>query len=187
MHVPSSKQEAQIVLSGTHSHYSWIEWSSPSAYLYDFIHAFPEIVLRKYVAITACDSGPLVPTDQERQDGWFAEGEIAYSGPIGDVDAIPNDQFDEWYIFPIWTKIPKIEVFINYAVFSLSDPKELFARLDAQMIAARHQEQERFWQQLIELEPESYLAEGERLIFVTLNHVLFTAVAGWRGTQTGSE
>jgi hypothetical protein len=175
------------MVSGVHGDYSWIEWSSPSAYLYDFIHAFPEIVLQKYIVVTACDSGPLVPTDQERQDGWFAEGEIAYSGPIGDVDAIPNDQFDEWYIFPRLTKIPDIEVFINYAVFSLSDAKKLFPHWDAAMIAERHQAQERFWQQLIELAPESYLAEGERLIFVTRDHALFASVREWHSTEIDRE
>jgi hypothetical protein len=53
--------------SGTHDNYYWIEWSSPSVFLYDFIHAFPATVMQKYIAVTACDSGPLVPTDQERQ------------------------------------------------------------------------------------------------------------------------
>jgi hypothetical protein len=85
------------------------------------------------------------------------------------------------------TKIPKSEVFINYAVFSLSDPKELFPRWNAEMIDARRKEQERFWQQLIELAPESYLAEGEQLIFVTRNQTLFAAVAGWLGTQADRE
>jgi hypothetical protein len=170
------------MISGTHGDYSWIEWSSPSGYLYDFIHAFPEIVLQKYIAVTSCDSGPLVPTDEERQDGWFSEGEIAYNGPIGDINAIPNDQFDEWYIFSQMSKLPPIEVFINYGVFSLSDPKELFSGWDAAMVANRYQQQERFWQQLTELAPESYLAEGERLIFVTRDQTLFGAVAGWPGT-----
>jgi hypothetical protein len=173
--------------SGTHGNYYWIEWSSPSVFLHDFIHAFPSVVMQKYIAVTTCDSGPFVPTDQEHQDGWFAESDIAYSPQIVDVEAIPNDQFDEWYIFPILTKIPTIEIFINYAVFSLGDPKELFPHWDAQMIAALRKEQERFWQQLIELTPESYLAEGEQLIFVTRNRTLFAAVAQWPSIQADRE
>jgi hypothetical protein len=134
------------------------------------------------MAVTSCDSGPLLPTDEERQNGWFAEDEVAYNGPIGDVNAIPNDQFDEWYIFPQKRKLPPIEVFINYGVFSLGDPTKLFSSWDAAMIADRYHQQERFWEQLLQLAPESYLAEGERLIFVTRDQTLFRVVAGWLRT-----
>jgi hypothetical protein len=176
-----------IMLSGTHGKYFWIEWSSPTAFLYDFVSAFPQIVINKYLAVTSCDSGPLRPSEQERQEGWFAEYDIAYSPKIDNISAIPNDQFDEWYIFPSLTLLPTMEVFINYGVFSLSNPKLLFPEWSPQLIAARCEEQERFWQQLNLITPESYVAEGDRLLFVTRDPSLFAQVAGWPMTELTGE
>jgi hypothetical protein len=59
----------------------------------------PEVALGKYIAITSIDSGTLVPTDEEKADGWESRGQIAYCPKVESVESLPRAGYDEWYIF----------------------------------------------------------------------------------------
>ena len=87
-----------------------------------------------------------------------------------DVASIPYDQYDEWYIFITPTTFENYEVFVNYGGFSLHDSE--FEEM-----------QERFWQQLEYIAPESFLAEGDNLIYVTKDFSLFKQIFLWENNK----
>ena len=149
---------------GKHGNYFWVEWSD--CFLKDLLSAFPQIVLDKYMVNTSFDSGSLTLAPEEKEKGWRKYNELVLSPPIVDVTDIPNDQYDEWYVFTSPTTFENYEAFINYGGFSLQD------------YLAEHQE--RFWQQLEHLAPESFLAEGDNLICVTNNKSLFNEISLWK-------
>jgi hypothetical protein len=138
----------------------------------------PEVALGKYIAITSIDSGTLVPTDEEKADGWESRGQIAYCPKVESVESLPRAGYDEWYIFgspaALSTshlaenvfEVPQgqghVSVLVNYC-FALDRPemKDL-ATL--------------FWQQIEWIRPESYVADGEYLNSVSVNKTLFATV-----------
>jgi hypothetical protein len=88
--------ESIVPEAGTHREYGWIV---ADPHLDDLLRLVPEIVLGKYVAVTSIDSGPLIPTDEEREAGWESRGGIAYSPRITGVEVLPRDGWDEWWVF----------------------------------------------------------------------------------------
>ncbi len=145
---------------GNYKNYYWVEWQERNKFLRNLLSKFPQIVLGKYLVNTSFDSGSLMLDDEEIAQGWHKYNDLAISSSITDVKSIHSDQYDEWYIFNSPKTFDNYEVFVNYGGFSLHNPtyKEL---------------QERFWQQLEYLTPESFLAEGDHLICVTKDVNLF--------------
>jgi len=85
-----------MVNTGSHGGYQWLV---AHHHLADLLGLCPEIVLGKYIAVTSCDSGPLILNTQELATGWESRKGIAYSPRVLDVDTLPREQFDEWYLF----------------------------------------------------------------------------------------
>jgi hypothetical protein len=145
---------------------------------FDLLQLCPEVVLGKYVAVTSIDSGQLVPTEQQVASGWQSRGEIAYSPKIQNIKELPHAGWDEWYIFEnapdLGTshlgenifEVPQqqghVSVFVNYG-FALHTPE-------------RSSLSKLFWEQLVRIRPESYLADNDYLSFVTMNKTLFASV-----------
>lgn len=145
---------------------------------FDLLQVCPDVVLGKYVAITSCDSGPLVSTDEEKAAGWKNRGNIAYSPKVQNVGSLPRADYDEWYIFSDPTdlgtghvgenifEVPQdqghVSVFVNYG-FALHPPER--AKLT-----------DFFWPQLARINPESYVADNDYLTFVSANKALFVSV-----------
>lgn len=156
------------------------EWLVCRANATDLLRLCPEVVLGRYVAVTSLDSGPVCLNDIDRAAGWEFAGGIAYSPKIQQVEMLPRDQFDEWYVFvqpanlgeaaPSPQNIFESEIeqgkvhrFVNFGGFALHAPEDAdLARL--------------FWQQLDWIHPESYMADGDYLNFVSANKQLFNAV-----------
>jgi hypothetical protein len=157
------------LITGSHDAYQWIVWHSQ--FLRDLISAVPSIVTGKQIIITSFDSGPFTPSADETNRGWSVHSGLAYSPLITRIDALPYDQYDEWYIYPTPTRIGTPEVFINYAGFRLQ-----YEAADIEM----NRLLERFWLQLKGLAPESYLAEGDNLIFATRNIGLYEQARRWK-------
>ena len=151
--------------TGKCGNYFWVEWQDD--FLGDLLSAFPQLVLGKHLVNTSFDSGSLTLAPEEIEQGWRKHNKLALSPPIADISQIPKDHYDEWYVFASPTTFEDYKVFVNYGGFSLHDfPAEF---------------QERFWQQLEHLAPESFLAEGEHLICVTKNESLYNQVSLWEG------
>ena len=152
--------------TGQRGTYAWIVWNAQ--FLGDLIRTFPELVVGKYVVITAFDSGPLVLSEEEQQRGWHLYGGFAHSPRIHTLADLPYDQYDEWYIAPTQLSFAQCEVFVNYGGFRLQDAAELAAL------------QARFWQQLDDIAPETYLAEGDNLVVATRDVALVERMRQWQ-------
>src|SRR5260370_33469303 len=63
------------------------------------LQAIPEFVFDRIVLVSACDSGPLRLTPHELSDGWRQSERLALSPKSPAPWAIPQGQWDEWYIF----------------------------------------------------------------------------------------
>ena len=159
---------------GSENQYEWLVTDEQ----FDLLQICPDVVFGKYVAITSFDSGPLVPTDEEKAAGWESRGEITYSPKVQNVASLPRAEYDEWYIFgsPIDLgpshlrenvfEVPQeaghVRVFVNYG-FALHPPERAsLANL--------------FWPQMARIRPESYVADNDFLTFVSMNKTVFASV-----------
>jgi hypothetical protein len=157
------------MITGHRGVFQWIVWNSQ--FLGELVSAVPQIAIGKYVVISSFDSGPFVPSAEEIERGWIFKSGLAYSPQIRTPDDLPHDQYDEWYIYPWKREINPPEVFINYADFRLR-----YYAADIEW----HGLLERFWRQMELLQPESYLAEGDSLIFVTRDAGLYEQAMEWK-------
>jgi hypothetical protein len=171
---------------GAHGDYQWL--SMVDCHISTLLRLCPDVVLDKYLAITAIDSGTLKLTDQERADGWwtddtakvftgtswsspeYSDGRVAYSPRLTSIHGLPNEThdeccggFNEWYVFEQPPKPAEMEVFVNWGGFSLYDPNYQWCA-------------DRLWEQMARLASESYIAEGSVFTFATRNQSLFASV-----------
>jgi hypothetical protein len=159
--------------------YWWID--SQQGQLADLLRGCPQVLLGRHVAVTACDSGPLSLAEGEQEAGWGSEARIAFSPPIHSVEQLPRGGFDEWYVFAAPVRLADAEVFVNHANFSLLVPPSA-----DETASWLRQLQGRFWAQLRRLRPESFLAEGDRLVFVTRDRGLYDiSLAVLQATEEG--
>jgi hypothetical protein len=158
--------------SGKHGTFFWAQ--KPNGRLDRLLGHCPALVEEKFVIVTSLDSGPLRLQPNELAAGWTQSGQLAYSPRIARADAIPREGYDEWYIFTGPPQVQVDEVFAN-SHFELhgrdSDPGKpqwWFEHLQ--------EKQERFWNQIARLQPQSYVAEGDLLTVATQDHALFESV-----------
>jgi hypothetical protein len=145
------------VTSGRHNDYYWIQWEG--AFLNTLLRHVPDIVLGRYLVNTSFDSGSLTLSDEEQQQGWRTVGVLTYSPRITDLWEVPHDQYDEWLVFSKPCEVQTWQPLVNHCGVSLTDP-------DCEA------DQQKLWSQLESARPESYLAEGDRLFFITRNQQL---------------
>jgi hypothetical protein len=161
---------------GSDGAYKWLVTDTN----FDLLQLCPEIVLGKYVAITSIDSGWLRPTEKEIAAGWQSRAKIAYSPKIEIAQDVPHEWYDEWYIFDTPTDLGTshleenifevthdhghLSVFVNYG-FALHPPE----RAHKDLVTL-------FWEQIMRIRPESYVADNDYLTFVTRNEPVFASV-----------
>ena len=168
-----------IWATGSHGPFQWLTTGQHD--LGTVLQLCPQAFLGKYVAVTSFDSGPLVPKDEELSLGWQTRNHIAYSPEIKSVEKLPYGYcggFDEWYVFNASTDLGRlvegnifeaqlqsghVAVFVNYGGFALHAPM-MQDLLDL------------FWPQLERISPESYVADGDVLNFVSRDKDLFASV-----------
>ena len=159
---------------GSQGPYQWLVTDQD----FDLLQIYPDVVLGKYIAVTSFDSGPLMPTEEEKAAGWESRGKIAYSPKVQNIVSLPRADYDEGYIFdaPIDLgishlgenvfEVPQehghVSDFVNYG-FALDPPQRAsLATL--------------FWPQMMRIRPESYVADNDYLTFVSANKALFSRV-----------
>jgi hypothetical protein len=163
-----------MLTTGSQGAYQWLVTDQE----FDFLKLCPEVIVGKYIAVTSIDSGEFVPNDSELKAGWQSRCGIAYSPRILNVEELPREGWDEWYIFTnpadLGTshltenifEVPHesghVSDFVNYR-FALHDTN-------------RRVLVDLFWQQLAWIRPESYVADSDYLNFVTADKTLFTLV-----------
>jgi hypothetical protein len=135
----------------------------------------PQVVLGRYLAVTSFDSGSLLPNEDQVLAGWENRAGIGFSPKIESVEKLPHDLYDEWYafksprvlrdlsdgnVFETSIEAGQVAAFVNFGGFSLHSP-EMKALADL------------FWMQLELIEPESFIADGSLLNFVTRDEQIF--------------
>jgi hypothetical protein len=166
-----------MIHSGTTGDYHWIVSSAPIDSLVEFIVRFHK-ALR--LCITAFDGGPLRPSPDEFAAGWTIQNAVMVSPPICDGVAIPRDQYDEWYIVsqPLVATF-QLEVFVNFGSFTLVPFAELYKTFDSTWEKPDDwlgPIQERFWSQIEQIRPETYVAMGDNDVVVSRNPQFIRAV-----------
>jgi len=157
---------------GVHGDYRWLETSAHE--IYDVLHVCPAVVAAKHVVITSSGSGPLQPTEEERRRGWRVHGNSVHI-PVGEnVSAIPFEVFHEWYIFSADSPLRDYKVFVKSDWFTLGPAQALYPRSGTGFDLKRMQRW--FWQEIERVHPESYLACGQNLKFVTREAAHFNQV-----------
>ncbi len=162
--------------TGARGPYWWLTASEQD--MGSLLATCPRLVMDKYLAVTSFDSGPLALSEEEIAAGWRGCNGIAYSPKVLSVEKLPHELYDEWYVFQspaelgqAWkddlTEAPSrsghVAIFVNYGGFGLfSSPANSLIDL--------------FWRQLVEIQPESFIANGDLLNFVTRDKDLFAAV-----------
>lgn len=108
------------------------------------------------------DSGPLAPSEEEQKQGWSTDGEILFSPPLSNKVDIPYGQYDEWYLSKTKLNFPdRFDRFVNYSGFNLSPESEFNPEI-----------LNRFWIQLVDINPDTYVAIGDNDIVVSKNETL---------------
>jgi len=163
-----------MIAVGSRGVYDWLVTDQQ----FDLLQVSPEVVLGKYIAITSIDSGALVLGDKEKTVGWASRERIAYSPKIESVEGLPRAGWDEWYIFGSLTNLGTSHLAEN--IFEVPQEQGHLSVLVNYGFALHRPEMDDlitlFWQQIERLRPESYMADHDYLIFVSLNKTLFARV-----------
>jgi len=140
-----------------------LEWSEawdPS--LTDLLQLAPELVVGKQIAITSCDSGPYVPSEEELGAGWSRRETTAISREIEQPTELPAPGFDEWYV---------------YDSAPLDCPKRNHVNRYGFSVFDEGIETESFWEQIRKSGPLHILGAGTpNMFFVTRDRDSFERV-----------
>lgn len=155
---------------GNSHNYWWLEGTDLG--IGDLVNACPEIFVNRTVAITAFDSGPIKPNDNEKSKGWYSKGNVFYAKNVITPSELPYEQFDEWYIFDELVEFTPGDLFVNYGGFCLSDTTERWVNADPTWCKKALNEtdnyikerQKKFWHFVEKVAPRIFLLDGDLLI-----------------------
>ncbi len=179
---------------GYHGGYHWLSGASQDISV--VLRACPDVVIGKYLAVTSIDSGGLNLTADEKSRGWwtardarvfteislsgrrYSNAAVAYSPLLSSIHGLPNEThdeccagFDEWYVFDHAPVAAEMEVYVNWGGFRLGD-------------GAFRQWIDRFWEQMVRIGAESYIANGTDFNFATRNREIFDCLNASFSTQS---
>lgn len=157
--------------TGQSTDYFWIVSSFDTSGLIEIIRKHHK---NQILYISAFDGGSITPTQEEREIGWRSMGNVMASPPLQEMTTVPHEQYDEWYLSHSKLIFPKDqEVFVNNGDFNLANPIELTKDDDPTWERGRYDFlysiQERFWQQMTLIDPETYVSTGNHDIVVSKN------------------
>jgi hypothetical protein len=129
--------------------YHVLDWRNERGFnITELWQKFPELVLGRHLVNTSSDSGFLTLSNSERADGWRMVGQLAHSPKIRSTDQIPHHQYDEWLVFDHAVEVEQFETMVNYGSFTPVD-------------FDWDEKRERFWEQVIRLQPLHVIAEND--------------------------
>ena len=145
---------------GAHDSYEWLVTEHA---LEDVLSICPELVVGKYLAITAADSGDLVPDSQQMAAGWKNSGRIAYSPKITSLNVLHQEGWDEWYVFERETNLGRIAD--NANIFESAIKQGEVWRFVNFNLGLHKTEMDSlatlFWEQLETIHPQVYIADSD--------------------------
>lgn len=154
---------------GKHGRWRWFVSRSQ-------IRDLPRLVLREHAGqrlwITTFDSGTITPNAEQVAAGWKVVDDAMVSPPLAEGIEIPCDECDEWYIFSDdRPRLRGFEEFVNSGGFNLADPRAMAESFDPTWERSDlnwlYPIQKRFWQQIDNLSPVSYVGTGSNTVVVT--------------------
>lgn len=153
----------RVTRTGERAGYWIVEWNDGTdAAIGDLVFGCPELLLGRRVAIASCDSGAYTPTDEECTAGWSQIGALAVSPLVTAVSQLPMPGFDEWYVYDELLRFEAHANFVNRAGFSPLNVDDPYT--------------EKFWEQVVKLEPLHVLGSGTPCLFlVTRDKTAFEA------------
>src|SRR5262245_27310669 len=117
-----------MVHIGKYRGYDWLATGAQIESLGDLMRQYHP---GSFLCVTAFDGGPLRLDDDEISRGWRAQGDVMISPPLNESIDLPQDQYDEWYIFPLAAfPEPAPEIFVNYGGFTLVSSEDLYKTFD---------------------------------------------------------
>ena len=168
---------SSIIASGTRGEFWWLVTDCSLA---ELVQAVPQIVVGKYVAVVAFDSGPLEVTPRQIADGWESRHGIVYTPALSDVNAIPQGVgYEEWYVLSSRRDIGRRE-FREQNIFEPCGEDTVFAFVNRHFGPDHHDPQvlEIFWAQLHRIRPLVYIGDtAAATCFVTTDRGLYDAVS----------
>ena len=168
----------RVLASGANEVYRWLVSKHTQE---EFLKLCSFAVAGRYIAVTACDSGPLQLSQEETNAGWKAENGIAYSPRVDSTVVLPTQMYDEWYVFREPQDLGQVSRFEG----NIFDPPlkkgQLGLFVNYHLALHRTDLSERpltdlFWFQIGWIQPESYVSDSDFLTFVSRDHTLFEAV-----------
>lgn len=154
------------------------EWLVTEHALEDVLSICPELVVGKYLAITAADSGQLVPNSEQVAAGWRNSDGIAYSPKITSLNALQPEGWDEWFVFENEMIVGRIADGANIFESSIKQGEVWrfvnfnfgLHRAEMNSLAAL------FWKQIETIQPQVYIADSDyHLSIVSSDRPLFAA------------
>lgn len=171
--------------TGRRGNYFWIEDESSS--IADLKSSVPEVVLGKYLIVTAIDDRP--PYFAHRD--WFLHDDLALNPSVKSIDDVPTGDRDEWYVFTRAPLLEPFEVFVTTPHFSLKEfdngrtPSDIEKQNENDEPSPIIELQYRFWNQLELKAVETYAGFGDQLMVATRNETIFEMLIT-RLVDTGS-
>jgi hypothetical protein len=173
--------------TGQTADYYWLDAISPIeawTSLESLLEVCPEFVLKKYLVITAWDSGPVKLKGEDFKKGWLKHDRLAINPSVQSVNDIPYIGYDEWYIFQETPLLEPFKVFVNDWIFSLGDPEVPGMEAESAVAGNRgtgdveklRELQELFWLQLELKKVETYISSGHRFILATREKELYKRI-----------
>ncbi len=167
--------------SGEFDIYKWIQVDKVQ--LSDLLKYCADIFIGKSLAISAFDSGPIKPNEEEKRNGWYERNQILYIPRILNLNSIPHAGYDEWYVFNHPQEVDIYDKYVNYN-FSLRDPNFLLEEADNtwDKISIKEEIERRtsfnlnFWSDILKNCPDIYIAQHYCLIYVTRHTEAFNKV-----------
>lgn len=160
---------------GAHDSYEWLVTEHA---LEDVLSICPDLVVGKYLAITAADSGPLVPNSEQVAGGWMNAGGIAYSPKITSLKDLQPEGWDEWFVFENKVNLGRIADGSN--IFESPIKQEEVRRFVNYNLGLHRAEINSlatlFWKQIETIQPQVYIADSDyHLSIVSSDRALFGA------------
>lgn len=161
-----------MMFHGVNGEFRWLEATGQT--LEDVLRICPEVVAGKNLVITLFDGGPLELTPRQTEQGWRLLDSVVHVPKVENPATLPTSSCDEWYIFPATPANQDFEVFVAYPWFTLGPTGAVKAQPNTRWDLKKLQRI--FWQDMETMEPETYMACSNRLIFVTRNADNFSKV-----------
>jgi hypothetical protein len=150
--------------SGNLGVFKWIETvSKDDTGFIDAIRTLRRHLIGLRAVNTSWDSGLLIPSDEERRQGWTIEQGRAVSPVIDDrvIDAWPwcDGGWEEWYFFSTLPSDLNLSAYCNWGGLSIGDWASLVDTTNGFNLQ----------QQLETAQPTVVLGEGQRLFAISPN------------------